>query len=70
MLNKIENYEGKDKSEENFVDYENKCYVFELVSPLQTIVVSHKENDIILIGVRNLETLLEEHHKLIGDKLG
>lgn len=35
------------------------CYMFELVTPLNTIVVKYKENALTLIGCRDLRTLSE-----------
>lgn len=37
----------------------NKCFAFELCTPYNRIVVRHKESDIVLHGVRDLDTLNE-----------
>ena len=38
----------------------NYCYMFELCTPLNRVVVQHQENRIYLHGARNLDTLEEE----------
>jgi len=42
--------------------------MFELLSTKHTIVVRHKRNDIVLVGVRNLKTLQEENIELFAKK--
>jgi hypothetical protein len=37
-----------------------KCYIFEMLNPERTNIVEHEKVDIILTGVRDLETLQEE----------
>jgi len=37
----------------------SKCYMFELMTPYNRIVVQHKKNSIVLHGVRDLKTLKE-----------
>jgi hypothetical protein len=38
----------------------SKCYIFEMLNPERTNIVEHEKADIILTGVRDLETLKEE----------
>ena len=37
------------------------CFIFELISPINRIIVNYQENDLILHGVRSLKTFVEEH---------
>ena len=46
------------------------CYMFELMTPFNRIVVRQYGNDLILHGVRNLKTLQESDPHLWGDKYG
>ena len=46
------------------------CYMFELMTPFNRIVVRQYGNDLILHGVRNLKTLEESNPHLWGDKYG
>jgi len=44
--------------------HKNRCYMFELLSPRNTIIVRPTREAIILHGVRNMDTLLEEEPQL------
>ena len=46
----------------------NFCYMFEMVSPLNTIIVKHKEDVLYLHGARNLSTLQEVDPIVIAQK--
>ena len=44
------------------------CFMFELMSPYNRIVVRQNSNNLVLHGVRNLKTLKEENSQVWGDK--
>jgi RNA ligase len=46
------------------------CFIFELMTPYNRVVVRHHENQLVLHGVRNLETLAEEVPELWTQKYG
>ena len=46
------------------------CYIFEVICKNHVIVIEYAENDLILIGVRNVKTLKEEVVDMIGEKYG
>lgn len=48
-----------DKLGYDFPNDKNKCYMFELIGPMNRIVVVHKEANIILHGARDLKTMKE-----------
>lgn len=48
----------------------NKCYMFELMTPYNKIVVQHKVNRIVLHGARDMKTLKEEFPEKIADIQG
>lgn len=49
-------------------DEKNHCFIFELVSPLNKIIVNYDKNDLVLHGVRNLDTLIESDHITFAKK--
>lgn len=48
-------------------DDEDMCYVFELMSPYNRIIVEHKTSNIVLHGARNIHTLQEYDPMWIAD---
>lgn len=46
----------------------NYCYMFELQTPVNRVVVEHEEPSLTLIGVRNLKTFEEEHVSTYADE--
>ena len=46
------------------------CYMFEVITKDHVIVVEYEEENLILIGARNLKTLQEEKPEIIGEKNG
>ncbi|CBN54848.1 MULTISPECIES: T4 RnlA family RNA ligase [Kamptonema] len=47
-----------------------QCFIFELMTPYNRIVVQQKDNQIILHGVRNIQTLLESDPSIWTEKYG
>lgn len=46
------------------------CYMFEVITKDHVIVVEYEEENLVLIGARNLKTLQEEKPEIIGEKNG
>lgn len=49
------------------IDY---CFMFELLTPYNRIVVQQNNNNLVLHGVRNIQTLREENPQYWGEKYG
>lgn len=49
---------------------QNVCYLFELMTPYNRIVVPHKTNKIVLHGARNLENFSEIYPFVVGEQYG
>jgi hypothetical protein len=47
---------------------QNKCFIFEVVTPKHIIIVDWKEENLFLTGVRDRESLLEERPEIYGPK--
>jgi hypothetical protein len=47
---------------------QNKCFIFEVVTPRHKIIVDYNEDDLFLHGVREMESLLEEQPESYGLK--
>ncbi len=50
--------------------YEDYCFMFELETPYNRIVVQHSEHSLLLHGVRNIKTFVEESPQTWADKIG
>ncbi|MEM6597823.1 MAG: T4 RnlA family RNA ligase [Cyanobacteria bacterium P01_C01_bin.69] len=50
--------------------YEDYCFMFELETPYNRIVVQHSEHSLILHGVRNVKTYREASPAVWADKMG
>ncbi|MGD1865178.1 MAG: RNA ligase [Phormidesmis sp.] len=50
--------------------HEDYCFMFELETPYNRIVVQHSEHSLILHGVRNVKTFAEEPPAIWADKTG
>lgn len=48
----------------------NYCFSFELLTPYNRIVVQQKQNNLVLHGVRNIQTLQEEKPEILAEKYG
>jgi hypothetical protein len=47
-----------------------QCFIFELMTPYNRIVVQQRKNHLVLHGVRNLDTLIESEPNLWANKYG
>lgn len=52
------------------IGYEDYCFMFELETPYNRIVVQHSEHSIVLHGVRNVTTFVEESPAVWAEKMG
>ncbi|MBL1210412.1 T4 RnlA family RNA ligase [Geminocystis sp. GBBB08] len=46
------------------------CFVFEMLTPYNRIVVQQNKNNLVLHGVRNIKTLQEKHPQFLAEKYG
>lgn len=48
----------------------NMCFIFELITPYNKVIVNYKKPQLVLIGARDLDTLKEISPKVYGEKYG